>query len=89
VEVSCWDEPFPIQAGDRFLLCSDGLHDLVTDEKMLALARSGELSVATERLVRTANENGGYDNISAILLEAVDAAALRSRPGPTREYQLP
>jgi serine/threonine protein phosphatase PrpC len=47
------------------------------------------LNVATERLVRTANENGGYDNISAILLEAVDAAALRSRPGPTREYRVP
>jgi PPM family protein phosphatase len=89
VEVSCWEEPFPIQAGDRFLLCSDGLHDLVSDEKMLVLARNGELNVATEQLVRTANENGGYDNISVILLEAVDAAALRSRPGPTREYQLP
>jgi protein phosphatase len=89
VEVSCWDEPFPIQAGDRFLLCSDGLHDLVTDEKMLALAGSGELNVATEELVRTANLNGGYDNISVILLEAVDAVALRSRPGPTREYQIP
>lgn len=89
VEVSCWDVPFPIQAGDRFLLCSDGLHDMVTDEKMLALARNGELNVATERLVRTANENGGHDNISVILLEAVDAAALRARPGPTREYRLP
>jgi protein phosphatase len=89
VEVSCWDEPFPIQAGDRFLLCSDGLHDLVSDEKMLALARSGELDIATERLVRTANENGGYDNISVILLEAVDARTSRARPGPTREYQVP
>jgi len=89
VEVSCWDEPFPIQAGDRFLLCSDGLHDLVTDQKMLALARSGELDVATESLVRAANENGGYDNISVILLEAVDASALRVKPAPTKEYQLP
>ena len=71
------------------LLCSDGLHDMVTDEKMLALARNGELNVATERLVRTANENGGHDNISVILLEAVDAAALRARPGPTREYRIP
>ena len=89
VEVSCWDEPFPIQAGDRFLLCSDGLHDLVSDEKMLALAGAGELGAATGRLVRTANESGGYDNISVILLEALDAAALPRRPGPTREYQLP
>jgi protein phosphatase len=89
VEVSCWEEPFPIQAGDRFLLCSDGLHDLVTDQKMLALARSGGLDAATEGLVRAANENGGHDNISVILLEAVDASALRSKPAPTREYQLP
>jgi len=89
VEVSCWDEPFPIEPGDRFLLCSDGLHDLVTDEKMLELANFGEVAVATERLVRAANENGGYDNISVILLEAVDASAPRARPGPTREFQLP
>ena len=88
VEVSCWDEPFPIQVGDRFLLCSDGLHDLVTDENMLSLGGSGELHIATERLVRAANENGGHDNISVVLLEVVDAA-LRKRPGPTREYQVP
>jgi serine/threonine protein phosphatase PrpC len=89
VEISCWDEPFPIQPGDRFLLCSDGLHDMVTDEKMLELAQSGEVGEATARLVRTANENGGYDNISVILLEAVDSMGVRPRPGPTREYQLP
>jgi serine/threonine protein phosphatase PrpC len=89
VEVSCWEEPFPIQPGDRFLLCTDGLHDLVTDEKMLELSRSGDLNAATERLVSTANQNGGYDNISVILLEAADSAPGRPRPGPTREYQLP
>jgi protein phosphatase len=89
VDVSCWNEPFPIQPGDRFLLCSDGLHDLVTDEKMLELAGSGDLRMATGRLVRCANENGGYDNISVILLEAGDPVAARSRPGPTREYRLP
>jgi protein phosphatase len=89
VEVSCWDEPFPIQPGDRFLLCSDGLHDLVTDEKMLELANSGDVGMATERLVRSANENGGYDNISVILLEAVDQEAARLRPGATREYRIP
>jgi protein phosphatase len=89
VEVSCWDEPFPVQPDDRYLLCSDGLHDLVTDEKMLELASVADLSAATADLVRIANQNGGYDNISAILLEAVDAGPLRSRPAPTREYRLP
>jgi protein phosphatase len=89
VEVSCWDEPFPIEPGDRFLLCSDGLHDLVTDEKILELAHSGEVGAATGRLVQASNENGGYDNISVILVEAVDASVPRVRPGPTREFQLP
>ena len=37
----------------------------------------------------TANENGGYDNISVILLEAVDASVKRPRPAPTREYERP
>ena len=87
VEVSCWEEPFPIQPGDRFLLCSDGLHDLVTDEKMLQLGAGGDLGEATAKLVEAANAGGGYDNISVILLEAVDAAELRPRPSPTREYR--
>jgi PPM family protein phosphatase len=89
VEMSCWEEPFPIQPGDRFLLCTDGLHDLVTDEKILELSRSGDLDAATERLVSTANQNGGYDNLSVILLEAVDSAPGPPRPGATSEYQLP
>ena len=89
VEVSCWDEPFPIKPGDRFLLCSDGLHDLVTDERMLELGMQGDIGEATARLVQAANENGGYDNIAVVLLEAVDSAAVRSAPGPTREFQLP
>jgi serine/threonine protein phosphatase PrpC len=87
VEVSCWEEPLAIQAGDRYLLCSDGLHDLVRDEKMLELAGRGDLGSATEQLVHAANRNGGYDNISVILLEAADAAAPRPRPSPTREYR--
>jgi hypothetical protein len=41
------------------------------------------------RQIGQSNENGGYDNISIILLEAVDAAALRLRPSPTREYPQP
>ena len=89
VEVSCWEEPFPIQPADRFLLCSDGLHDLVTDDKMLELAQDGDLGAATARLVNHANQSGGYDNISVILLEAVDSTSARPQPAPTREYQLP
>lgn len=55
--------------GDRLLLCSDGLSGLVADEEMLAIANEVEdPQVACERLVALANERGGQDNISVILL---------------------
>lgn len=55
--------------GDRLLLCSDGLSGLVADEEMLAIANAApDLQVACERLVALANERGGHDNITVILL---------------------
>lgn len=35
VEVALWDEPFPLRAGDKWILCSDGLSDLVEDDELL------------------------------------------------------
>src|ERR1035437_6410614 len=91
VDVTFWDGPLPIHADDRFLLCSDGLHDLVSDDEMLAMAGAGDIGEASRRLVDSANERGGYDNISVILLEAGSAAdaAPRRAPNATREVQLP
>jgi protein phosphatase len=55
--------------GDRLLLCSDGLSGLVSDEEILKLASEhDEPQVACETMVALANERGGYDNISVILL---------------------
>ncbi len=57
--------------GDTYLLCSDGLTDMVNDEDIqTALAEyDTDLNRATEELVRLANENGGKDNISVILVK--------------------
>lgn len=56
--------------GDRLLLCSDGLSGLVLDEEMLAVVNEfAEPQEACERLVAMANERGGYDNITVILLQ--------------------
>jgi protein phosphatase len=55
--------------GDRLLLCSDGLNDMVKDDIILGLARSGSLEEAVAALIEEANEAGGKDNITVVLLE--------------------
>lgn len=55
--------------GDIFLLCSDGLTDMLDDDNILAIINgSGSLETAGDELVETANIAGGVDNISAVLL---------------------
>jgi serine/threonine protein phosphatase PrpC len=59
----------PVQPGDRYLLCSDGLHGYFDDPREIAAfaALGGEDSV--RRLVEVANERGGRDNITAVMVE--------------------
>lgn len=58
------------ESGDLFLLCSDGLNDMVSDKEIgLTLSKySANLAEAAERLVALANERGGKDNVSVVLL---------------------
>ena len=65
----------PVQPGDLYLLCSDGLNDMVPDEEIaLALqALSGNLELAAQQLVEMANDNGGRDNVSLILIRVRQA----------------
>jgi protein phosphatase len=68
--------------GDVFLLCSDGLNDLVDDDdiELIVASLKSNLSLASQILVQTAKDNGGYDNISVILVRIPQRAA---PPGPT------
>jgi len=61
----------PVQTGDRYLLCSDGLTDLVPDEEIAALLESGgeDLRATAAALVEAANAAGGRDNVSVILAD--------------------
>jgi protein phosphatase len=65
--------------GDTFLLCSDGLNDMVEDAEIRAILADNldNLDAAAERLVAAANENGGRDNVS-VMIARVD------RPFPVR-----
>ena len=70
-EVTIWREPFPVRAGDCFVLCSDGLSDPVTDEEIKQAVLSAEPAAACEQLIALAKERGGYDNITVGALKIV------------------
>jgi len=69
---------YPTKPGDVYLLCSDGLCDMVEDEDigMTLQALGGNLKLAAQQLVQMANDNGGRDNVSVILVRV-----LREYPG--------
>ena len=59
-----------LQPGDMVLLCSDGLTNMMDDEEIhRILTEDGSLKDRVEKLVETANRNGGKDNISVIVIE--------------------
>jgi serine/threonine protein phosphatase PrpC len=64
-----------VTAGDRFLLCSDGLSQYFEDDLDGLAARVGEPDAAVKKLVDTANERGGSDNITAILITLGEAGS--------------
>jgi PPM family protein phosphatase len=62
---------FRVEDGDLYLFCSDGLSDMVSDERLAAILQSeGSLEVKAGALVDAANGSGGRDNISVILAHA-------------------
>ena len=58
----------PLQPGDRFLLCSDGLHGTSRDRELGELL-VGEREEVAERLIDLANQRGGKDNITVVVAD--------------------
>ena len=89
--------PFPIQVGDAFLLCSDGLSGQVDDEEIGCILGNLPPNEAVQALVDLANLRGGPDNITVIAVRVVsplivgDAATAtapaRQRTGPWAKRQ--
>ncbi len=85
IDVATWEEPFPVKTGDRFLLCSDGLYDLVEDAELKDAVLNYHPQRACEHLVNVAKERGGHDNITVGILSL---APENERPVPeTREVE--
>ncbi|MGB8516621.1 MAG: Stp1/IreP family PP2C-type Ser/Thr phosphatase [Gallionella sp.] len=64
---------YDVQIGDIYLLCSDGLNDMVEDGDIesVLFAMQGNLPLAGEQLIQMANDNGGRDNISVVLVKVL------------------
>jgi serine/threonine protein phosphatase PrpC len=72
-EVETEIHEYPVLPGDIYLLCSDGLNDMVEDEEIhLTLQMlAANLELAATQLIQMANDNGGRDNVSVILVKVL------------------
>jgi serine/threonine protein phosphatase PrpC len=89
-------DAFSVEAehGDVYLICSDGLSDMVGGEEIERILRDnrGDLDAAAQTLIQAANRAGGDDNITAILFEMVEgeqAAAPTEPDERTKEHARP
>ncbi|HEY4122386.1 MAG TPA: Stp1/IreP family PP2C-type Ser/Thr phosphatase [Byssovorax sp.] len=74
VKVDC--AAHDVEVGDLYLLCSDGLSGMISDERMLeVVSLTTELQEACDLLIAEANDAGGSDNISAVLVRIEEAPA--------------
>ncbi len=62
--IDAWPQPLFVRFDDRFVVSSDGLHDLISDDDMTATVLSASPDTACQRLVEMALARGGPDNVS-------------------------
>jgi serine/threonine protein phosphatase PrpC len=75
---------YKLQVGDRLLLCSDGLSDVVEPRQIRnVLLRVRNPDEAASRLIAVANEQGGPDNITVIVVDANDGSVVEDYEGET------
>jgi serine/threonine protein phosphatase PrpC len=66
---------FDVLPGDQFLLCSDGLHAYLDDEKINRVIADADVKTITKELIDIANRGGGHDNITNVFVRVVGAEA--------------
>ena len=71
-EVRCDIFRKKLSAGDKFLICSDGLSGLVSDERIHEICRKNDLKKSVQICIQEAKENGGDDNITVMIIHVED-----------------
>lgn len=82
-------EGFPLRAGDRFILCSDGLSDLIDNQTIIETVARLVPFDACRALVDAALAAGGTDNVSVGVFVVGDAPGQPAAPRTTRPIELP
>ncbi len=62
----------PVQPGDRFLLCSDGVHSMLADKEIADQLAAESVEEAAWGLIEAANAAGGHDNITVVVVDVED-----------------
>ncbi len=77
-EVAAEIHTYDVAQGDIFLLCSDGLNDMIEDEEiqMTLIALRTNLDLTAQQLVQAANDAGGRDNVSVMLIKVLSGFAV-------------
>ncbi len=89
VEVAFWEVPMQVRDNDRFLLCSDGLYDLMEDNEIRDLVlHSVDHHEACEALVARARARGGYDNITVGIVKIGGGYSAPRAVRETREAEV-
>ena len=63
-----------LHLGDKLLLCTDGLSNMVNDQEIERIVVNNSVKEACKKLIDSANEHGGEDNITVVLIEVLDLA---------------
>lgn len=85
VEISGWDHPIPLQIGDRFVLCSDGLCAVVSDESMRDVVLANDPAEACRLLIELARRRNAPDNVTAGVVRLAAAGLPEGSLAATRE----
>ncbi|MBX7138161.1 MAG: Stp1/IreP family PP2C-type Ser/Thr phosphatase [Oligoflexia bacterium] len=88
VEVDCWVCDDGPARGDLYLLCSDGLYNLVSDRDMLEILNGNDLNGAIQKCIDLANERGGTDNITVIIVEVGEGFPIAADEFPEDPHSL-
>jgi serine/threonine protein phosphatase PrpC len=83
-----WPGPMAVKPGDSFMLCSDGLHDLIMDGEIREVVRGSTPQNACKKLVKMAKERGGHDNITLAVVTIPAGSEHSENLKETKQYEV-